>query len=124
MKLDVIRAWKDETYRQSLSYEQLNALPENPAGELELTDADLQGVSGRGGFEGGFPGGEAGGFPGGGVGGLGAFGASGGFFGGEVEHNFINSAAVVCENAIFSNTNVRNVFRSSVRVTNICVNFN
>jgi mersacidin/lichenicidin family type 2 lantibiotic len=44
MKLDIIRAWKDESYRQSLSTEQINALPVNPAGEL--TDADLETVCG------------------------------------------------------------------------------
>lgn len=39
--MDIIRAWKDETYRQSLSPEDLAQLPENPAGLIELTDADL-----------------------------------------------------------------------------------
>ncbi|HEU5381221.1 MAG TPA: mersacidin/lichenicidin family type 2 lantibiotic, partial [Ktedonobacteraceae bacterium] len=29
MKFDLVRAWKDESYRQSLSDEQLNQLPEN-----------------------------------------------------------------------------------------------
>ncbi len=46
MKFDIVRAWKDETYRQSLSEEQLSALPANPAGQLELTEADLPSVSG------------------------------------------------------------------------------
>jgi len=46
MKFDIVRAWKDETYRQSLSEEQLSALPANPAGQLELTEADLPFVSG------------------------------------------------------------------------------
>jgi mersacidin/lichenicidin family type 2 lantibiotic len=46
MKLDVVRAWKDETYRQSLNDEQLNTLPVNPAGALELTDTDLESVCG------------------------------------------------------------------------------
>jgi mersacidin/lichenicidin family type 2 lantibiotic len=44
MKLDIVRAWKDENYRQSLSREQINALPANPAGEL--TDADLESACG------------------------------------------------------------------------------
>src|ERR1700722_13744908 len=48
MKFDVVRAWKDEAYRQSLSEEQLSALPANPAGELELTDDDLASVYGGG----------------------------------------------------------------------------
>lgn len=38
MKFDIVRAWKDETYRQSLSEEQLSALPVNPAGELNETE--------------------------------------------------------------------------------------
>ncbi len=40
MNFDVVRAWKDESYRQSLSEEELRNLPENPVGELELSDAD------------------------------------------------------------------------------------
>ena len=46
MKLDITRAWKDEAYRQSLSSEELAQLPENPAGELELSDAELDTVQG------------------------------------------------------------------------------
>lgn len=46
MKLDIARAWKDEAYRMSLSEEQLRALPANPAGELELSEADLKVVYG------------------------------------------------------------------------------
>ena len=46
MKFDIIRAWKDDTYRQNLSAEQLSQLPDNPAGELELTDADLESIYG------------------------------------------------------------------------------
>jgi|SRR5579885_666344 len=48
MKLDVVRAWKDDAYRQSLSYEQLSQLPENPAGEFELAEGDLQHIYGGG----------------------------------------------------------------------------
>lgn len=33
-KLDIIRAWKDESYRNSLSAEQISQLPANPAGNL------------------------------------------------------------------------------------------
>ncbi len=36
MKIDIIRAWKDEGYRWSLSEEERHTLPENPVGELEL----------------------------------------------------------------------------------------
>ena len=45
-KIDVIRAWKDEEYRSSLSEAQRAMLPENPAGFLELTDEELESVGG------------------------------------------------------------------------------
>ena len=48
MKLDIVRAWKDESYRQSLSDEQASLLPANPAGELELNESDLEAVYGGG----------------------------------------------------------------------------
>lgn len=41
MKFDIVRAWKDETYRQTLSEEELEMLPANPAGDLELEDTEL-----------------------------------------------------------------------------------
>ena len=44
--MDIIRAWKDEEYRLSLTEEQRALLPDNPAGLLELSDADLEGVQG------------------------------------------------------------------------------
>jgi mersacidin/lichenicidin family type 2 lantibiotic len=47
-KVDVIRAWKDEAYRLSLSEAERAVLPENPAGILELSDIDLMSVSGGG----------------------------------------------------------------------------
>lgn len=37
----IIRAWKDPFYRISLSNEEQAALPENPAGAIELTDEEL-----------------------------------------------------------------------------------
>ncbi len=40
--IDVIRAWKDEAYRDSLTPDQLAALPENPAGFVELDDQALE----------------------------------------------------------------------------------
>lgn len=52
MNIDIIRAWKDDTYRQGLSQEQLGSLPASPVGEVELTEADLQSVYGIG--DGGF----------------------------------------------------------------------
>jgi mersacidin/lichenicidin family type 2 lantibiotic len=53
MKLDIVRSWKDEAYRQSLSDEQRNLLPANPVGEL--TEAEMEKVYGGGGGGGGFP---------------------------------------------------------------------
>jgi mersacidin/lichenicidin family type 2 lantibiotic len=44
MKFDVVRAWKDEAYRQTLDDEQLSTLPANPAGEL--SDSELASVCG------------------------------------------------------------------------------
>jgi mersacidin/lichenicidin family type 2 lantibiotic len=38
---DIIRAWKDEGYRLSLSEGERAAIPANPAGLVELKDADL-----------------------------------------------------------------------------------
>ena len=46
MKIDVIRAWKDEAYRLSLSEAESAALPANPAGIVELNDAALEGIAG------------------------------------------------------------------------------
>jgi mersacidin/lichenicidin family type 2 lantibiotic len=43
---DIIRAWKDEEYRNSLSEEQRAQLPENPAGMVELPDADMERIAG------------------------------------------------------------------------------
>jgi mersacidin/lichenicidin family type 2 lantibiotic len=45
---NIARAWKDETYRQSLSVEEQAMLPANPAGEIELTEAELGAISGAG----------------------------------------------------------------------------
>ncbi len=50
MKLDIVRAWKDEAYRESLSQEQKALLPANPAGELEMSDAELAMVVGACGY--------------------------------------------------------------------------
>ena len=40
-RLDIIRAWKDEEYANSLTDMQRAMLPQNPAGIVELTDKDL-----------------------------------------------------------------------------------
>jgi mersacidin/lichenicidin family type 2 lantibiotic len=44
--LDIIRAWKDEEYRLSLSEAERALLPANPAGAIQLEDADLDAVAG------------------------------------------------------------------------------
>jgi mersacidin/lichenicidin family type 2 lantibiotic len=46
-RLDVIRAWKDSAYRASLSSEQLAGLPTNPAGAVELTEAEAATINGK-----------------------------------------------------------------------------
>ncbi len=43
---DIIRAWKDEEYRSSLSLEEQAQLPANPAGQIELNAATLSQVVG------------------------------------------------------------------------------
>jgi mersacidin/lichenicidin family type 2 lantibiotic len=49
--MDIIRAWKDEEYRLSLTEEQCAQLPDNPAGlaGMELSDDDLENIVGGGG---------------------------------------------------------------------------
>ena len=42
----IVRAWKDQEYRLSLSDAERSLLPENPAGTIELSDADLAGATG------------------------------------------------------------------------------
>ncbi|WP_257448049.1 mersacidin/lichenicidin family type 2 lantibiotic [Archangium lipolyticum] len=46
MSVDIVRAWKDEQYRMSLTESERANLPVNPAGIVELTDGDLEGVAG------------------------------------------------------------------------------
>lgn len=43
---DIVRAWKDEDYRLSLSEAERAQLPAHPAGAAELSDADLGSVTG------------------------------------------------------------------------------
>jgi mersacidin/lichenicidin family type 2 lantibiotic len=40
--IDIVRAWKDEEYRNSLTSDQLAMLPENPAGMVELDEEALE----------------------------------------------------------------------------------
>jgi mersacidin/lichenicidin family type 2 lantibiotic len=49
-KINVVRAWKDAKFRQSLSAEEQAMLPANPVGRVELSDAQLS-VSGAKGKE-------------------------------------------------------------------------
>jgi mersacidin/lichenicidin family type 2 lantibiotic len=44
--LDIVRAWRDPRYRRSLSAEQLQRLPGNPAGPTDLTVDDLKAAAG------------------------------------------------------------------------------
>jgi mersacidin/lichenicidin family type 2 lantibiotic len=43
---DIIRAWRDEEYRESLNEEQRAALPESPVGPIDLSEEELNGVEG------------------------------------------------------------------------------
>lgn len=45
-KLDIIRAWKDELFRKSLTSDQQTHVPENPAGEIVLSEAEMATVNG------------------------------------------------------------------------------
>src|SRR4026208_825789 len=45
-KLDVVRGWKDEDYRSSLSEAERRMLPGNPAGLIEISDSELGAVGG------------------------------------------------------------------------------
>ena len=47
---NIIRAWKDPEYRESLSEAELAALPQNPAGLVELADEALEAECGLGWF--------------------------------------------------------------------------
>jgi mersacidin/lichenicidin family type 2 lantibiotic len=45
-RVDIVRAWKDEEYRTSLSEAERAALPQNPAGPIEQDDGELAGIVG------------------------------------------------------------------------------
>jgi len=45
-RIDIIRAWKDEAFRLSLSEADRASLPANPAGPVELTEAEAAAVEG------------------------------------------------------------------------------
>ncbi|MGH2416643.1 MAG: mersacidin/lichenicidin family type 2 lantibiotic [Microcystaceae cyanobacterium] len=44
--IDIIRAWKDEEFRNSLSEELQSQLPQNPAGMVELLDNEMEIIAG------------------------------------------------------------------------------
>jgi mersacidin/lichenicidin family type 2 lantibiotic len=44
--IDIVRAWKDEDYRASLSEAEQAMLPENPAGLVDLADEDMSSMAG------------------------------------------------------------------------------
>jgi mersacidin/lichenicidin family type 2 lantibiotic len=43
---NIIRAWKDEEYRLSLTEQERASLPQHPAGRVELSNAALDGAAG------------------------------------------------------------------------------
>ncbi|MBD1823041.1 mersacidin/lichenicidin family type 2 lantibiotic [Cyanobacteria bacterium FACHB-DQ100] len=47
---DIIRAWKDEDYRLSLTDAQRAMLPDSPVGLVELSDADMGMLAGGTGY--------------------------------------------------------------------------
>jgi mersacidin/lichenicidin family type 2 lantibiotic len=46
MTIDIKRAWTDPAYRDTLSQDELAQLPPSPAGDAELTEGELDKVSG------------------------------------------------------------------------------
>jgi mersacidin/lichenicidin family type 2 lantibiotic len=48
-KIDLVRAWRDEEYRNSLTPEERASLPESPAGVATVDDSALRSVAGAGG---------------------------------------------------------------------------
>jgi mersacidin/lichenicidin family type 2 lantibiotic len=40
--LDIVRAWRDPRYRRSLSAEQLQRVPDNPAGPTDLAAGEVE----------------------------------------------------------------------------------
>ena len=45
-RVDVVRAWRDEEYRNSLSAEERAGLPENPAGLATISDETMRSITG------------------------------------------------------------------------------
>lgn len=49
-KVDIVRAWKDPIYRAGLDAGESAHVPPNPAGLVELSDAELKSASGLAGI--------------------------------------------------------------------------
>ncbi len=49
-KIDVVRAWRDAEYRNSLSDDERASLPEHPVGLAEIDNELLKGVTGGASF--------------------------------------------------------------------------
>jgi type 2 lantibiotic, mersacidin/lichenicidin family len=47
-EIDIARAWKSESYRDSLTPEQRHMVPASPAGIIELSEEDLVAANGGG----------------------------------------------------------------------------
>lgn len=47
-KSDIVRAWRDEEFRLSLTEEQRAQLPESPAGILDIAEENLRSAAGGG----------------------------------------------------------------------------
>jgi len=47
-EIDVVRAWRDPAYRDSLESHELSRLPAHPSGLVELSDSELKQASGIG----------------------------------------------------------------------------
>ena len=43
---NIIRAWRDQEFREELTDEELAKLPDNPAGEIELFEDELNMIDG------------------------------------------------------------------------------
>ena len=48
---DIIRAWKDEDFRDNLDKNSRDLVPKNPAGPIELPENELRKVAGANGEE-------------------------------------------------------------------------
>ncbi len=46
MKIDLVRVWKDPSYRAGLAPEDLAQVPANPAGLVEMMDGELKAATG------------------------------------------------------------------------------